>query len=321
MAEKGRVCVTGAGGYVASWLVKLLLSRGYRVHGTVREPGDVKNAHLKKLDNASENLQLFKADLLDCRSLLLAIAGCDGVFHVASPVPSGTVQNPEVEIIEPAVTGTLNVLKACSETKVKRVVVVSSGTAVALNPNWPKNQVMDETCWSDKEYCKEIKNYYRLSKTVAESEAYEYAKRSGLNLVTVCPTLVMGPMLQSTLNASSQVLVRLLKDGSDSVGNRALKIVDVRDVAEALVLVYEKPEAEGRYICTAYLARTKDLVDKLSSLYPNYSYPKNFTEVDEGSEGLKLSSEKLQRLGWRYRPLEEILMDSVKSYQESGLLD
>ncbi|KAJ4962730.1 hypothetical protein NE237_022669 [Protea cynaroides] len=321
MAEKGRVCVTGAGGYVASWLVKLLLSRGYRVHGTVREPGDVKNAHLKKLDNALENLQLFKADLLDCSSLLSAIAGCDGVFHVASPVPSGTVQNPEVEFIEPAVTGTLNVLKACSEIKVKRVVVVSSGAAVALNPNWPENQVMDETCWSDKEYCKEIKNYYCLSKTVAESEACEYAKRSGLNLVTVCPTLVLGPMLQSALNASSQILVRLLKDGSDSVNNRAWKIVDVRDVAEALLMVYEKPEAEGRYICTTYMAKSKDLVDKLSSLYPNYNYPKNFTEVDEGSKGFKLSSEKLQRLGWRYRPIEEILIDSVKSYQESGYLD
>ena len=37
MAEKGKVCVTGAGGYIASWLVKLLLSKGYIVHGTVRE--------------------------------------------------------------------------------------------------------------------------------------------------------------------------------------------------------------------------------------------------------------------------------------------
>lgn len=38
MGEKGKVCVTGAGGYVASWLVKLLLSKGYTVHGTLRDP-------------------------------------------------------------------------------------------------------------------------------------------------------------------------------------------------------------------------------------------------------------------------------------------
>ncbi|XP_042495454.1 cinnamoyl-CoA reductase 1-like isoform X2 [Macadamia integrifolia] len=275
MAEKGRVCVTGAGGYVGSWLVKLLLSRGYRVHGTLREPGDVKNAHLKKLDDSLGNLRLFKADLLDYSSLHTAIAGCDGVFHVASPVPPGMVLNPEVELIEPAVNGTLNVLKACSETKVKRVVVVSSRGAVAMNPNWPKNQVMDETCWSDKEYLREIKNYYRLSKTVAESEAWDYAKRSELNVVTVCPSLVIGPMLQSTLNASSWTLFRLLQDGSKSVENKVQMIVDVRDVAEALLLVYEKLEAEGRYICTAHMSKTMDLVDKLRRLYPNYSYPKN----------------------------------------------
>ncbi|XP_043712213.1 cinnamoyl-CoA reductase 1-like isoform X2 [Telopea speciosissima] len=318
MAEKGRVCVTGAGGYVASWLVKLLPSRGYRVHGTVREPGDVKNAHLKKLDNALENLQLFKADLLDYSSIHTAIVGCDGVFHAASPVPSGTVLNPEVELIEPAVTGTLNVLKACSEAKVKRVVIVSSIVAVRMNPNWPKNQLLDETCWSDKEYCRETKSYYSLSKTVAESEAWEYAKQSGLDVVTVCPTLVIGPMLQSTLNSSSRVIVRLLKDGSESVENRGWGLVDVRDITEALLLAYEKHEAEGRYVCSAHMATAKDLVDKLRSLFPNYSYPKIFTEVDEGA---KLSSEKLQRLGLKFRPLEETLVDSVKSYQESGLLD
>ncbi|CAD6224390.1 unnamed protein product [Miscanthus lutarioriparius] len=52
------VCVTGAGGYIASWLVKLLLSRGYVVHATVRDPRDPKNAHLGRLEGASENLRL-----------------------------------------------------------------------------------------------------------------------------------------------------------------------------------------------------------------------------------------------------------------------
>lgn len=60
----------------------------------------------------------------------------------------------QVELIEPAVNGTLNVLKACSEANVKRVVVVSSVAAVTMNPNWPRAQVKDESCWSDTEYCK-----------------------------------------------------------------------------------------------------------------------------------------------------------------------
>ncbi|KAJ9673232.1 hypothetical protein PVL29_023063 [Vitis rotundifolia] len=212
MAEKGKVCVTGAGGYVASWVVKLLLSKGYIVHGTVREPSDEKYSHLKKLEKASENLKLFKADLLEYNTLCSAIAGCDGVFHVASPVPPTTVvPNPEVELMEPAVKGTLNVLKACTEAKVKRVVVVSSGYAVMRNPRWPKGKVKDETCWSDKEYCRTTENWYCLSKTEAETEALEYAKKSGLDVVRVCPTLVLGPILQSTINASSLVLIKLLK--------------------------------------------------------------------------------------------------------------
>lgn len=60
----------------------------------------------------------------------------------------------QVEVVEPALKGTLNVLKACSESKVRRVVIVSSVVAVIVNPSWPKDQVMDESCWSDMEYCK-----------------------------------------------------------------------------------------------------------------------------------------------------------------------
>ena len=58
----------------------------------------------------------------------------------------------QVEVLEPAVKGTLNVLKACTEAKVRRVVVVSSTAAVSMDLRWPKGKVKDETCWSDKEY-------------------------------------------------------------------------------------------------------------------------------------------------------------------------
>ncbi|GLU00114.1 hypothetical protein SLE2022_175070 [Rubroshorea leprosula] len=270
----GRVCVTGAGGFLASWVVKLLLSKDYAVRGTVRQLGDEKYAHLNKLEKASQNLKLLKADLLDYDSLCSSIEGCDGVFHVASPVPSTTVSNPEVEVIEPAVKGTLNVLKACVDAKVKRVVVVSSEAAVALNPRWPKGQIKDEACWSDKEYCRTTKNWYYLAKTEAESEALEFAKRTGLDVVTVCPTFIWGPLLQPTINASSKILIKLLTEGYETLENKLRNTVDVRDVAEALLLAYEKPEAEGRYICTAHTIKTHDLVDKLRTLYPTYNYPK-----------------------------------------------
>ncbi|CAI0426160.1 unnamed protein product [Linum tenue] len=271
---KESVCVTGAGGFLGSWVVHHLLSKNYLVRGTVRDPLDAKNAHLKQLPNASTNLELVKAELLDYPSLLSAIQGCSGVFHVASPVLSSVVLNPQasVEIIEPAVTGTLNVLKACVETKVKRVVVVSSGAAVIMNPAWPSGRPMDESCWSDVEYCRATERWYQVSKTEAESQAIEYGKATGLDVVTVCPNLIMGPVLQPTRNASTLVLSMALKEGGhDSVENKHWMVVDVRDVAEALVLVYEKPDAEGRYICSAHSVRVKDMVDIVTEKYPDYN--------------------------------------------------
>ncbi|KAL5977528.1 hypothetical protein ACLOJK_021875 [Asimina triloba] len=229
---------------------------------------DEKNAHLKKVDNSSENLQLFKASLLDYSSLRAAIAGCSGVFHVASPCPPAGVPNPEVDLIEPAVTGTLNVLTACSEAGVKRAVVVSSGGAVLFNPHWPKDKVMDEQCWSDEAYCRTTGNWYCLSKTLAEKAALQYGERSGLCVVTVCP-----------------------RGEEETLENRSVGIVDVRDVAEALIIAYEKPEATGRYICGPHVIQMHDFVDKLRNLFPHYNYPKTFTETNNQ---LVLSSEKLK---------------------------
>ncbi|KAH9688909.1 Epimerase domain-containing protein [Citrus sinensis] len=323
--EKGRVCVTGAGGYLASWVVKLLLSKDYFVRGTVREPSDEKNTHLYKLEKASENLKLFKADLLDYDSVKSAIVGCNGVFHVASPVPSSSV-----ELIEPAVKGTLNVLKACLEAKVKRVIVVSSGAAVGLNPRWPKGQIMDETCWSDKEYCRTTNSNVNSSSLVLikrlkgnklSSVVRVSACDDKENFLAACLVAVgtgVFQFLYAYLNSNKQSLLSVYTEGYESLENRLRMIVDVRDVAEALLLAYEKAEAEGRYICTAHLIRERDLFDKLKSLYPNYNYPKNFTE---GREDVTMSSEKLQRLGWSFRPLEETLIDSIESYKKAGILD
>ncbi|CAN6201082.1 unnamed protein product [Urochloa humidicola] len=312
------VCVTGAGGFVASWLVKLLLSRGnYTVRGTVRDPGASKNAHLKALD-AGERLQLLKADLLDYNSVASAVAGCEGVFHVASPVPSGRSSNPEVEVIGPAVTGTANVLKACYEAKIGRVVVVSSVAAVSNNPNWPKGKAFDEDSWSDEEFCRKNEDWYNLSKTLAEREAFAYAAKTGLDVVTICPSLVIGPLMQPTVNASSKILLNYFKGDRDTVENRLRNIVDVRDVVDALLLAYEKPEASGRYICSSHPIKVSDMINILKNLYPTYPYPKNFVEVEGNFVN---NSEKLQKLGWTFRPIEETLRDSVESYKAFGLLN
>ncbi|CAI0473819.1 unnamed protein product [Linum tenue] len=154
------VCVTGAGGFIASWIVKLLLDRGYSVKGTVRNPDDPKNAHLRALEGAEERLTLCKADLLDYQSLREAISGCQGVFHTASPV----TDDPE-QMVEPAVDGTKYVINAAAEAKVRRVVFTSSIGAVYMDPSRSPDTVVDESCWSDLEFCKNTKNWYCYGKT------------------------------------------------------------------------------------------------------------------------------------------------------------
>ncbi|XP_048544123.1 cinnamoyl-CoA reductase 1-like [Triticum urartu] len=314
------VCVTGAGGFIASWLVERLLAGGdYVVHGTVRDPSDPKNDHLRTLDGAGERLRLFKADVLDYASVASAVAGCAGVFHVASPCPAAKSTNPEVELLAPAVAGTLNVLRACREAGVRRIVVVSSAGAVFINPNPPEGPTMDEHCWSDEEYCRATESWYCLSKTLAEREAWAYAEKTGLDVVTVCPPLVLGPLLQPTVNTSSLFLIRYLKcDGVDAMDDGVRNMVDVRDVADALVLAYKSPEAAGRYICSAHARKVSEMVSVVRSLHPNLNYPNEFVQL-VGDEKV-LSSEKLQRLGWKFRMLEETMKNSVESYIFAGIL-
>ncbi|KAL0377166.1 UNVERIFIED_CONTAM: Cinnamoyl-CoA reductase 1 [Sesamum calycinum] len=90
------VCVTGASGFIASWLVKFLLRRGYTVKATVRNLSDpAKVEHLKALEGAKERLQLIQANLVEEGSFDAAIDGCDGVFHTASPVVFDNINDPQ----------------------------------------------------------------------------------------------------------------------------------------------------------------------------------------------------------------------------------
>ncbi|XP_065616920.1 phenylacetaldehyde reductase-like isoform X2 [Quercus suber] len=153
------VCVTGASGYIASWLVKLLLQRGYTVKATVRDPNNPKKTdHLLALDGAKERLKLFKANLLEEGSFDSVVDDCVGVFHTASPVFLAA-SDPQTELIDPAVKGTLNVLKSCSKfSSIKRVIVTSSIAAIMCSRKpLTSDVILDETWFSDPVTCEESK--------------------------------------------------------------------------------------------------------------------------------------------------------------------
>ncbi|KAJ9139662.1 hypothetical protein P3X46_030375 [Hevea brasiliensis] len=315
------VCVTGASGYIASWLVKLLLLRGYTVKASIRDPNDPrKTEHLRALEGAEERLQLFKANLLEEGSFDAAVEGCEGVFHTASPFYHD-VKDPQAELIDPALKGTLNVLNSCAKVpSVKRVVLTSSMAAVAFNgkPRAPE-VVVDETWFSDPDFCKESKLWYVVSKTLAENSAWKFAKEKGIDLVTINPAMVIGPLLQPTLNTSAAAILSVVK-GANTFPNATFGWVNVKDVANAHIQALEIPSANGRYCLVERVAHYSEVVNMLRELYPDFQLPEKCVDDKPYVPTYQVSKEKAKGLGIDFIPLDVSLKETVESLKEKGFI-
>ncbi|KAJ9542914.1 hypothetical protein OSB04_029420 [Centaurea solstitialis] len=315
------VCVTGGSGFIASWIVKFLLQRGYTVKASVRDPNNPKKTdHLLKLDGAKERLHLFKAELLEDGSFDAAIDGCDGVFHTASPFYHA-VNDPQAELIDPAVKGTLNVLGSCSKaSSVKRVVLTSSIAAVAYNgkPRTPE-VVVDDTWFSDPDVCKASKMWYVLSKTLAEDAAWKFAKEKGFDMVTINPAMVIGPLLQPVLNTSAEAIANLL-NGAQTYPNASFGWVNVKDVANAHIQAFEIPSANGRYCLVERVAHFSQVVEILRKLYPSAQLPDKCADDKPFVPIYQVSKEKAKSLGIDYIPIEESIKETVESLKEKNFI-
>ncbi|KAF7833718.1 cinnamoyl-CoA reductase [Senna tora] len=281
------VCVTGGSGYIASWLVKLLLHRGYTVKATVRDPSDPKKVeHLLKLDGAKERLHLIKANLLEEGSFDSVVEGCEGVFHTASPFYYN-VTDPQAELIDPAVNGTLNVLKSCAKSSsVKRVVLTSSFYTVPMNgrPKTPE-VVVDETWFSSPDFCRESKMWYPLSKTLAEEAAWKFAKENNIDLIT-------------------RLFLSLLEAGAQTFPNSTLVWINVKDVANAHIQAFEIASASGRYCLVESVVYFSDVVKILRELYPTVQLPEKCENDRPLMPKFQISKEKAKTLGVEFVPLE-----------------
>ncbi|KAF7829646.1 dihydroflavonol 4-reducatase 2 [Senna tora] len=317
------VCVTGAAGYIGSWLIMRLLERGYTVRATVRDPGNMKKVkHLVELPGAKTQLSLWKADLSVEGSFDDAINGCDGVFHVATPMDFES-KDPENEVIKPTIRGMLDIMKACKKAKVRRLVFTSSTGAVGVEEH--SKTLYDETCWSDTQFCRTVKMtgwMYFVSKTVAEQEAWKYAKEHNIDFISVIPPLVVGPFLIPTMPPS------LITALSPITGNEAhysilkqCQFVSLDDLCLGHIFLYEKPEAQGRYICCFDSANIHDVARMLNKKYPHYNVPTTFQNIPDELDIVTLSSDKIKKLGFQFKyNLEEMYVGAVESCIEKGLL-
>ncbi|XP_050366375.1 tetraketide alpha-pyrone reductase 1 [Argentina anserina] len=322
LESKGRVCVTGASGFLASWLIKRLLLSGYHVTGTVRDPGNQKKlAHLWRLEGAKERLRLVKADLNEEGSFDDAIFGCHGVFHSASPVlkPSS---DPKKEILDPAVKGTLNVLRSCKKNpSLRRVVLTSSSSAVRVRAadDFDPNTPLDESTWSSVELCEKLQIWYPLSKVLAEKAAWEFCKANGIDLVTVLPTFVIGPSLPPELCSTASDILGLLKGETEKFNwHGRMGYVHIDDVALCHILVYETKSAHGRYICNSTVLDNNELGSLLSTRYPSLPIPERFEQLNRPHYDLNTS--KLKSLGFKFKTIQEMFDDCIASLVEQGHL-
>jgi nucleoside-diphosphate-sugar epimerase len=339
------VVVTGATGYVASWIVRYLLEDGYSVRGTVRDPDKPTGLeHLHRLaDEYPGRLTLHRADLLDQGSFAAVMQGCELVIHTASPFLIGRVRDPQRQLVDPALEGTRNVLDAVNATpSVKRVVLTSSVVAIhGDNQDMQGRGPFTEADWNTTSSLDH--QPYPYSKTVAERAAWELCQaQDRWDLVTVHPGLVLGPALTTASKSGSMTTMKAFVDFSLTFGapDLAMGVVDVRDVARAHLLAAFTPDAHGRYLANAATV-TMPQIGRIPRKCFGWSYPfpagkipkplfrligptagysREFVDRNVGWPLEFDNTRSRAELGLRYRPVEETIAEHFQQMIDDGLV-
>lgn len=341
------VMITGATGYLASWIVKMLLDDGIKVHATVRDPSDQsKVEHLNSIAEESEaDLKLFKADLLKSASFDEAAANCELIIHTASPFSITNVKDPEEELIRPAKEGTVNVLESVNRSaSAKRVVLTSSVVAVygdSIDIETTSGGKFTENDWN--QTSSPNHRPYPFSKTVAEKEAWNMVKEQNQwDLVTINPGWILGPSLTKRVDSASIKTMIEFADGTYKRGVPMLwnPIVDVRDAAKAHVTAGLTPSASGRHIVVSETASLLDLGKLLRNNFgdqypfptkeppkllfwliaPMFGFTRKWTTKNVGYKIQIDNSYSKKDLGMTYLPLEQTVKDHFQQILDDGLL-
>jgi nucleoside-diphosphate-sugar epimerase len=339
--------VTGGTGYVASWIVKMLLEEGINVNATVRDPSDVQKVeHLTALDRASAGkLRLFKADLHDFGSFDEPAQGCELVMHTASPFFITKPKNPEEELLRPAKEGTRNVLEAAKRTPTERRVVLTSSVAAiygdSVDIKLAPGGVFTEKEWNITSSA--IHLPYPYSKTIAEKQAWAIAgEQDQWDLLTINPGFILGPSVSKRKDSYSISAMIQFGDGTYKAGvpDMWLPVVDVRDVASAHIKAGFTPKASGRHIIASGEATFLDLANILRKhfgdaypfprrqapkllfwlLAPKLGFTRKFVSRSVGHRIKVDNSYSKTDLGMSYIPFEQTVKEHFQQILDDGLL-
>jgi len=305
-----KVLVTGASGYLASQIVNhLVKKKKYEVRGTVRSLEKAK--HLQKL---FPEVKLYEADLLKEGSFEEALKDVEIVFHTASPFQL-VVKDPQKDLIEPALNGTLNVLKSVDKTKsVRRVVLTSSSAAIARGK--PADYRYSEKDWNESSTA--TSEPYPYSKTIAERTAWKFSEGKHWTLATICPTFILGEPLSDRIDAVSVNTVKSLLEGKlqEKAPSFAFGAINVHDVAEAHIAAAEKKEAAGqRYQVTSAEAVSRGDINQILIKSGEFKeFPLHKNEIPEPKLRFRYDNTKVQKeLGIKLTPIPETVVTMAKS--------
>lgn len=326
------VLVSGASGFIALHTVQELIKKGYNVVGSVRSVE--KGEYVKKAAGGNFSYEIVKDITEDGAFDEFVKKHLDATvfLHTASPFHYD-YSDVENDFLKPAVYGTKNALLAIKNygPNIKRVVITSSFAAIASrDQSMQPDLVLDENSWNDLTWEKVLENPafgYNGSKAFAERAAWDFVKTEKPNFVlsTVNPVLVFGPQPTDTfntekLNTSSEVINKILKSKSpqDEVAPLNSMAVDVRDVAKAHLVAFEKDEAkEKRLFLNSGLFTQQKILDVLHEKFPkqteNVPVGKPGSGAEEIAKAAKKNNDKTRAImGFELISVEQTIADSAR---------
>lgn len=299
------IVVTGATGHIGNVLVKTLVKRGEKVRAFVMPSESL-------IPLAGLDVDHFYGDVRDIKALQEGFRDAEVVYHLAGII---SISKKSKNIYDVNVEGTKNVIKACLDCKVKRLVYMSSIHAF-VEP--PKGIPIIET--KDFDPSKVIGEYAK-SKAMATIEVLN-ATSKGLDVVIVHPTGVIGPY-EYKLSNIGQMIYNFMKGKIHFYINGAYDFVDVRDVALGTILACEKGRSGENYILSGEQITVKRIFEILSEAFnikcPSVEVPiwiaRSVAPIWEFAHDLFKSKEQQTYTAYSIRT---ILSNSLTSHEKAS---
>jgi dihydroflavonol-4-reductase len=246
-----RALVTGANGFLGAHLVEKLLNEGIDVVAFVRKSSQVADLHSKN------RLKFEYGDVTDKVSLVNACKStrADVVFHLAGYVGYKKSERALMEAIN--VQGTINVINAMSETKVPKLVHVSS--VVAIGAGYRPSEILDE---SSKFNLGPLNLGYFETKRQAEDAVLLATKSGDIQSVILNPSTIYGPADAKKGSRKTQLKVAQGKFKFYTSGG--VSVVSVEDVIEGIYQGFLKGRNGERYILSGENILIKELFQKIA---------------------------------------------------------